>query len=168
MKRLSVALCASVLASACAAADQPTLTAADLPRFPAVEAKDAVGTIQVKKGFHVELAACEPNVASPIGLCFDERGRMFVVEMIDYSERREETPHLGRIRLLEDTHGNGVYDKSTIFADNLAWPTAVFCYAGGILVGATPDILYLRDTNGDGKADTREVVFTGFAEGMQR
>ncbi|HEY6226695.1 MAG TPA: PVC-type heme-binding CxxCH protein, partial [Verrucomicrobiae bacterium] len=71
-------------------------------------------------------------------------------------------------RMLEDTDGDGVYDKSTVFADNLPWPTAVFCYDGGIFVGATPDILYLKDTDGDGKADLRETVFTGFAEGVKR
>lgn len=150
------------------AAAEPTVTSNDMPRFPVVEPKDAVKTIQVKKGFHVELAASEPNTASPVALAFDERERMYVVEMIDYSERREESPHLGRIRLLEDTDGDGVYDQSTVFADNLPWPTAVFCYHGGIFVGATPDILYLKDTNGDGKADEREVVFTGFGEGMKR
>ncbi len=149
-------------------AAEPTVTSNDLPRFPAIEPRDALKTFQIKKGFHLEIAACEPNIASPVAMSFDENGRLFVVEMIDYSERREETPHLGRIRMLEDTDGDGVYDKSTVFADNLPWPTAVFCYDGGIFVGATPDILYLKDTDGDGKADVRETVFTGFAEGVKR
>jgi putative membrane-bound dehydrogenase-like protein len=149
-------------------AAEPTVSSNDLPRFPANEPKDALKTFQVKPGFHLEIAACEPNVVSPVAMCFDENNRLFVVEMVDYSERREETPHLGRIRMLEDMDGDGVFEKSTVFADNLPWPTAVLYYNGGIFVGSTPDILYLKDTDGDGKADTREVVFTGFAEGVKR
>jgi putative membrane-bound dehydrogenase-like protein len=103
---------------------------------------------------------------SPVAVSFDENGRMFVVEMRDYSERRDE--RLGRIRMLEDTDGDGRFDKSTVFADNLPWPTAVICYDGGVFVGASPDIYYLKDTNGDGVADVREVVFTGFGKGVER
>ncbi len=149
-------------------AAEPEVDASMLPRFPAVEATNAVKTFQVKKGFRIELAAAEPLVVDPIAMAFDENGRLFVVEMIDYSERRDEVPHPGRIRLLEDTDGDGIFDKSTIYATNLAWPTAVICWKGGIFVGATPDILYLKDTHGDGHADVREVVFTGFAEGVPR
>src|SRR5438552_9258964 len=163
--RLALVLIGFTISVRCA---EPTVTSHALPRIPAVESKDALKTFQVKKGFLMDLVACEPKVVSPVALSFDENGRMFVVEMIDYSERREEVPHLGRIRLLEDTDADGIFDKSTVFADNLPWPTAVFCYGGGIFVGSTPDILYLKDTDGDGKADTREVVFSGFAEGVKR
>lgn len=151
-----------------ASATEPTVSSNDLPRFPAVPPEAALQTFQVRKGFHLELVASEPNIASPVTLSFDEDGRMFVVEMIDYSERRDEVPHLGRIRMLEDLDGDGVYEKSTIFATNLPWPTAMFCYHGGVFVGATPDILYLQDTNGDGRADIQDRVFTGFAAGVDR
>jgi putative membrane-bound dehydrogenase-like protein len=160
---LSLGLLCSVAAGA-----EPTLSSNDLPRFPAVPPNAALQTFQVRKGFHLELVAAEPDIASPVALSFDENGRMFVVEMVDYSERRGEVPHLGRIRMLEDLDGDGVYEKSTIFATNLPWPTALFCYNGGVFVAATPDILYLKDTNGDGKADVQEKVFTGFAAGVDR
>lgn len=139
----------------------------DLPRYPAVEPKDAMATWQVKKGFKLELAAHEPQVRDPIAISFDERGRMFVCEMCDYSEMRDVTPHLGRISMLEDKDGDGSYETSRVFADDLAWPTGVICANGGIFVIATPEILFFKDTNDDGKADTREVIFTGFGTGLK-
>lgn len=162
--KLLCVLC--VLCGGALRAAEPEVSEKDLPRIPAVEAKDAVKTLKVRPGFSVELAACEPNVVSPVAMAFDENGRLFVVEMIDYSERREEK--LGRIRLLEDTDGDGVFDKSTVYAEGLPWPTAVFPWKGGVFVGCTPDILYFKDTNGDGKADERRVVYTGFAAGVKR
>ena len=84
-------------------------------------------------------------------MSFDAHGRLYVVEMIGYSERRE--ANAGRIRRLEDTDGDGRFEKSVVFADGLAWPTAVICYNGGVFVGVTPKILFLKDTTGDGKAD---------------
>ena len=81
----------------------PTVDAAkELPRYPAVEPSAAVATWKVKPGFKLQLAAHEPQVRDPIAVCFDERGRMFVCEMIDYSERRDEIPHLGSVSVLED------------------------------------------------------------------
>jgi len=139
---------------------EPEVKAEDLPRVPATEAKDALKTFQVRPGFKLELAAAEPEVVDPIAMCFDEHGRMFVIEMIDYSERREE--RLSRIRMLEDLDNDGRYEKSTVFLDRLAWATAVMWVNGGVLVGATPDILFAKDTNGDGVADEKKVLFTGF------
>ena len=132
-----------------------------LPRVPATPPEQALGTFKIKHGFRLELTAAEPLVVDPIAMSFDEDGRLYVVEMRDYSEHRPE--RLGRIRLLEDTDGDGRFDKSTVFAQDLPWPTAVTCWAGGIFVGSTPDILWMKDTNGDGVADEREVIFTGFA-----
>ena len=142
-------------------AAEPEVTPNDLPRIPATEPKDVLSTFQVRPGFALQLVAAEPLVVSPVAMDFDENGRLFVVEMLDYSERREE--HLGRVRVLEDTDGDGRFDKSWIYIDQIPWPTAVLCYRGGVFIGTTPDILYCPDRNHDGVADSKEVVFTGFA-----
>ncbi len=127
---------------------------------------NALETFQIKKGFHIELVASEPQIQSPVALSFDENGRMFVVEMIDYSERRNE--RLGRIVMLEDTKGDGHFDKSTVYATNMAWPTGIICYGGGIFVASTPDIIWFKDSNGDGKADVRKVIYSGFGNTKDR
>src|SRR5436190_13198074 len=136
--------------------------AKDLPRYPAVEPRDAIATWKVKPGFKLELVTHEPKVRDPIAITFDENGRMFVCEMIDYSEMRDVTPHLGRISLLEDKDGDGFYETSTVFADDLPWPTGLIWANGALFVGATPDIWFFKDTKGTGRADVREKVFTGF------
>jgi putative membrane-bound dehydrogenase-like protein len=141
--------------------------AKDLPRYPAVEPQDAIAMWQVKPGFALQLAAHEPQVRDPIAICFDERGRMFVCEMIDYSEMRDVTPHLGRISLLEDKDGDGYYESSRVFADDLPWPTGLIWANGGLYVGATPDIWRFEDRDGDGRAEVREKVFTGFGTGLK-
>jgi putative membrane-bound dehydrogenase-like protein len=132
----------------------------ELPRIPPHEPADALATFKTLPGFRLEQAAAEPLVHSPVAVSFDENGRMYVVEMIDYSEQDKE--FLGAVRLLEDTDQDGRFDRSTVFADRLSWPTAIACYDGGVFVGAAPDIFFLKDNDGDGKADVRTVVFTGF------
>jgi putative membrane-bound dehydrogenase-like protein len=146
-------------------ASPPELKPEDLPRVPPVETSNVFKTFQIKPGFRLELAAAEPLAVDPVEIAFDEDGRMFAVEMRDYSEMRDAQPHLGRIRLLTDADADGVYDAATVFAGDLPWPTGVLCYDGGVFVAASPDILYFKDTDGDGKADMRKVVFTGFGAG---
>ena len=141
--------------------------AKELPRYPAVEAASAPATWKVKPGFKLQLAAHEPQVRDPIAVCFDERGRMFVCEMIDYSERRDEIPHLGRVSVLEDKDGDGYYETSRVFADNLPWPTGLIWANGGLYVLATPDLWRFEDRTGKGVADHREKVFTGFGTGLK-
>jgi putative membrane-bound dehydrogenase-like protein len=143
-------------------ADQDNLDrdyASELPRIAPTEPKDALATFKIHPEFKLELVAAEPLTCDPIAIAFDEFNRAFVVEMTGYSEHRDDIP--GDIRMLEDTNDDGVYDKATVYVDNLPWPVAVTCWDGGIFVGAPPDILYCKDTDGDGKADVRKVVFTG-------
>ncbi len=146
--------------------DGPEANAKDMPRIPATSPKKAVKTFEVKKGFEIELAASEPLVMDPVAIDFDEDGRMFAVEMRGYSERRDEDR--GRIRMLVDEDDDGVFDKATIYAQGLKWPTGAVCYDGGVFVIATPDLFYFKDTDGDGVADIKKVVFTGFGKGKDR
>jgi putative membrane-bound dehydrogenase-like protein len=112
----------------------------------------------------VELAAGEPAVRAPVAIAWDADGRMFVAEMTDYPSG----PVSGRIRMLEDRDADGRYEHATIFATNLAYPNGVLPWRNGLLVTVAPDILFLADTNGDGAADVREKILTGFAEGNQQ
>jgi len=136
-----------------------------MPRLPAVEPKAAIATMRVRPGFKMELAAAERMSFRRLAMAFDEDGRLYVVEMIDYSERRDEK--LGRIRLLERHRRRRRLRQIDGLRRRAAWPTAVFPWKGGVFVGCTPDILYLKDTDGDGRADERRVVLPGFAEGRQ-
>ncbi len=111
----------------------------------------------------VTLYAAEPLVRDPVCIAWDEEGRLFVVEMADYPNG----PPAGRIKLLRDTDGDGLPDRSTTFAE-IPFPTGVFPWQGGIFVTAAPHIWYLKDTDGDDKADQKTIVFTGFAEGNQQ
>lgn len=134
-----------------------------LKPVPPKEPHEVLATFEAAPGFHLELAAHEPLVCSPVAAAFDEDGRMYVAEMRDYPFRPAAgEPPLGRVRMLEDRDGDGVYDRSSVLADELLWPTGVMPWKGGVFVAAAPSIYYLRDTDGDGRADERRVVFTGF------
>lgn len=134
--------------------------AGELPRIAPTEPSKALATIRVAPGFKVEQVAAEPLVADPIAISFDENGRLYIVEMRGYSENEAE--NLSRIRLLDDTDGDGRFDKSVVFAEGFSWPTAIFCFGGGIYVADAPNLYFLKDTDGDQKADVRETIYTGF------
>lgn len=112
----------------------------------------------------ITLVAGEPEVVSPVAVAWDEHERLYVVEMSDYPD----APSGGRIKRLEDRDGDGRYEHATVFADGLAYPTGVLPWNGGVLVTAAPDLLFLQDTDGDGRADARRVVLTGFGQGNQQ
>ncbi len=137
------------------------------PRGKTAEA--SLKSIRVEPGFTIELAAAEPLVKDPIGFEWGADGKLWVVEMGDYPLGVDGKGRPGGVvRFLEDINGDGRYDKQTTFLDGLGFPTGVMPWRSGVLVACAPDILYAEDRDGDGKADHREVLYTGFSEGNQQ
>jgi putative membrane-bound dehydrogenase-like protein len=129
---------------------------------PPLSPEESLNHFQLRDGFQIKLFASEPQVMDPVEMVFDEEGNAFVVEMPDYPFKPESGKGTGRINVLQDTDGDGKVDKATVFADSILDATCLLPWKGGLLVTAAPNILYLRDTDGDFRADTREVLFTGF------
>jgi len=125
--------------------------------------EESMKFIQLGAEFKIDLFAAEPDIIKPIALAFDERGRMWIAETLDYPNRAlGGQPGNDRIRILEDTNGDGRADKYTVFADHLNIPTSIVFARGGLIVAQPPHILFLKDTNGDDKADVREILSTGW------
>lgn len=126
--------------------------------------QEALTSFRIADGFRIELFAAEPHVVDPVELAFDENGSAYVAELADNPEDPPEgTLPLSRIKYLQDTDGDGVVDAHTVFADNLLGVEGIAPWKGGLIVTAAPDILYLKDTDGDHRADIRETLYTGFA-----
>lgn len=127
---------------------------------PPYPAQEALFTFEIEEGFQIDLFAAEPLVRDPVAMEVDELGRVYVVEMPGYPL---DVTGTGRIKLLTDTDGDGRPDRSTLFADGLVLPTGIMRWKGGVLVTDAPHVYYLEDTSGDGQADVKRVVLTGFA-----
>lgn len=111
----------------------------------------------------IQLLASEPLVVDPVEVAFDDAGRMWVVEMRDYPMQVGESP-TGRIRVLSDTDRDGRYDAAQVFAEKLAMPTGLALWKDGAVVTLAGELVFLRDTNQDGKSDKREQWLRGFTE----
>ncbi|WP_224995567.1 PVC-type heme-binding CxxCH protein [Cesiribacter sp. SM1] len=157
--------------------DMPSLVYKDVPNIPNYEKRDPAPQyqeplspeasqklIQVPVDFRLELFASEPDIINPIALEWDEKGRLWVIETVDYpnSVRDEEGVGDDRIKICEDTDGDGKADKFTVFADKLNIPTSMTFANGGLIVSQAPHFLFLKDTDGDDKADVREVMIDGW------
>ena len=128
-----------------------------------VPAELQVSAFSVPEGFSVELVAAEPDIAKPMNLAFDKRGRLWVSSSLEYPfAAKEGTVPRDTIRILEDANGDGRADKVTVFADELNIPIGLIPYGDGVICFSIPNIWYLRDTNGDDKCDTREVLYGPF------
>ena len=110
------------------------------------------------------LIASEPNIISPVDITWAPDGALYVAEMPGYPLTKDR----GAIKKLIDPDGDGFYDKMTVFADDFDFPTSVMYFKGGVLVADAPNIYFLKDTDGDGKADEKEVLLTGFTKGNEQ
>ncbi|MCE9526962.1 MAG: c-type cytochrome [Planctomycetales bacterium] len=122
----------------------------------------------------IELVAAEPQVVDPVAIRFDEDGRLWVAEMRDYplgpikktdgKRTEKDAEPLSQIKILEDKDGDGRFETATVFADKLLFVTGLQPWKGGAIVTLSGKVAYMKDTDGDGKADVNETWFTGFSE----
>ncbi|WP_254053865.1 PVC-type heme-binding CxxCH protein [Singulisphaera sp. GP187] len=154
-------LCGGLSSPAQVTAQEVIPHAQDQPPGPALSPTDAIAKMTVPDGFKVELVASEPDIVNPVAMTFDERGRIWITESLEYPRS---SPGVGRdrVKVIEDKDGDGKADSFTLFAEGLNIPSGIAVGHGGVWVANAPDILFLKDTDGDGKADTREVVVSGF------
>ncbi|GAB3226171.1 ThuA domain-containing protein [Algoriphagus aestuariicola] len=135
------------------------------PRFQLpLSPEESMKLVQVPVGFEMELFASEPMIINPIAMAWDERGRLFVIETVDYPNEIRKEGGDDKIKILEDTDGDGKADKVTVFADKLNIPTSIMAVNGGMLISMAPDFVFLKDTDGDDVADVREVIMTGWGK----
>ncbi len=135
----------------------------DSLRVAPSEPDAAVNSFEVLGGFQMQIVAHEPDVLEPIVIAYDENGLMYAAEYLKFPHYPVKGKRAsGRIRVLRDADGDGVYQEGRVFADGLEWPTGICPWNGGVFVIAAPDLWYLRDNNGDGVADVRKKVYTGF------
>ncbi|MFC5190826.1 PVC-type heme-binding CxxCH protein [Algoriphagus aquatilis] len=135
------------------------------PRFQLpLSPEESMKLVQLPIEFEMELFASEPMIINPMAFAWDERGRLFVIETVDYPNEVRTEGGNDKIKILEDTDGDGKADKATVFADNLNIPTSIMAVNGGILISMAPDFVFLKDTDGDDVADVREVILTGWGK----
>lgn len=127
--------------------------------------RDALKHFQLDAGLKIELVAAEPEVIDPVSIRFDEHGRLWVVQMRDYPlGAQKDEPPLSSIRVLEDRDGDGYYETATTFAEKLLFVTGVQPWRGGAIVTLAGRVAFMKDADGDGRADQDETWFTGFTQ----
>ena len=130
---------------------------------PALHPLETQKKFKVPKGFEVRLFASEPEVVNPVAMTWDERGRLWVVELYEYPKGAAKGQKgRDRIKILEDVDADGKADKVTVFADGFSLATGIALGNGGVYLGAAPNLYFLEDTNGDDKADKTTTLMTGF------
>jgi putative membrane-bound dehydrogenase-like protein len=129
-----------------------------------LDVAESMRHLSVPGGFRIELVAAEPEIVKPICMNWDERGRLFIAETVDYPNAKQPDGRgHDRIKICEDTDGDGRADKFTVFAEGLSIPTSLVRVPAGWIVTQAPDVLLLADIDDDDRADVRKVLFTGFS-----
>ncbi|HIA63414.1 MAG TPA: cytochrome C, partial [Planctomycetaceae bacterium] len=142
--------------------------ASKLPRIPASTPEQSVDKMQIHPAFEVQIVATEPLIRDPAAIDIDENGRMYVCELPEYNAyaAADNPQEKGAIKRLVDTNGDGRYDTATLFVEDIAYPTAIICWDDGVFIGSAPDLFYCKDTTGDGRADIRKKILTGFGSDL--
>ena len=151
-----------------ASATSPLLKEKVIPdRVPSpLDAHESLKYFHLHEGFRIELVAAEPLVIDPVAYDWGPDGKLWVVEMGDYPLGLDgKGKPGGRVRFLEDTTGDGTYDKSTLFASDIPFPNGITVWRDGVIVTSAPEILYLEDTDDDGQADLQKSIYAGLTEG---
>jgi putative heme-binding domain-containing protein len=140
------------------------IRAAELKRSPAIDAQYPAANIQLPPGYVAELVAGPPLVRHPMMAGFDDRGRLFISESagqnLNNKELDAQTPNY--VTMLEDTNGDGFFDKSTVFADKMTFPQGALWYRNALYVCSPPGLWKLEDLDNDGKAEKRTLLVGGF------
>ncbi len=133
---------------------------------PPLSPEESLKVLHVRAGFQVDLVAAEPLIMDPVAIAWGADGKLWVVEMADYPSGIDGNMKSGgRVRNLESTHGDGHYDKSTLFMEGINFPTGIIPWRNGVIVTAAPEIFYAEAKTPGGKADFRQTLFRGFKEG---
>ncbi|QEG41159.1 PVC-type heme-binding CxxCH protein [Roseimaritima ulvae] len=159
--KVALVLCLASLSAVIQADELRIPRRQDAPPGPPLSPAEALRKMQVPDGFSVQLVASEPQLMNPVAMCIDDQGRFWVTESFEYP-RRKPGPGRDRIKVLEDIDRDGVVDKVTVFAEGLNIPSGIQVGHGGVWVANSPDLLLLKDTDGDLKADQTIRVVTGF------
>ncbi|MCA9129083.1 MAG: c-type cytochrome [Planctomycetales bacterium] len=145
-----------------------------LPQIDEEEIRSAVRTTEplsadlerqsfvLPEGFEIELVASEPDIAKPMNLAFDSKGRLWVSSSAEYPYPAAEGEGKDTIKVIEDADGDGIFERITTFADGLNIPIGLYPYADGVVCYSIPNIWFLRDTDGDGHCDRREILYGPF------
>ena len=159
-KRIFVVVVLLVLGMTGAFSQDAKVNSDEFVRIPPKSPEKELTHLHIKPGFKLELVAAEPLVEDPVAMCFDELGRLFVAELHDHQHLPD--PKNSKVKMLTDEDGDGRYDKAITLAEGMSWITAIAPWDGGVFVGASPDLIYLKDSNGDGKADVKDTILRGF------